>query len=47
MGFDPGVLPWYHGLEYFDTRRWVLLVGEPFEGHSDESLREDLGRWLG
>ena len=46
MGFDPAVLPWYHGLEFFDSWRWVRLTGEPYEQHTDESLQADLGRWL-
>ena len=47
MGFDPAVLPWYHGLELFDSWHWVRLLGEPYEQHTDESLRVDLARWLG
>ena len=47
MGFDPGLLPWYHGLEFFDSWRWVRVTGRPYEGHTDESLRADLARWLG
>jgi aminoglycoside phosphotransferase (APT) family kinase protein len=46
MGFDPAVLPWYHGLEFFDSWRWVRLTGEPYEQHTDESLEADLARWL-
>jgi aminoglycoside phosphotransferase (APT) family kinase protein len=46
MGFDPGLLPWYHGLEFFDSWRWVRLTGHPYEQHTDESLRADLARWL-
>jgi len=46
MGFDPAVLRWYHGLEFFDSWRWVRLTGEPYEQHTDESLEADLGRWL-
>lgn len=46
MGFDLGTLPWYHGLEYLDTWHWVLLTGEPFVHHTDESLRADLEKWL-
>ena len=45
-GFDPGVLPWYRGLELFDSWHWVRLLGEPYEQHTDESLRADLARWL-
>ena len=46
MGFDAAVLRWYHGLEFFDSWRWVRLTGEPYEQHTDESLEADLGRWL-
>jgi aminoglycoside phosphotransferase (APT) family kinase protein len=46
MGFDPGLLPWYHGLEFFDSWRWVLVTGEPYEQHTSESLQADLARWL-
>jgi aminoglycoside phosphotransferase (APT) family kinase protein len=28
MGFDPEALPWYHGLELFDTLRYTLATGE-------------------
>ena len=47
MGFDPGLLPWYHGLEFLDSWRWVRVTGEPYEQHTDESLQADLARWLG
>jgi hypothetical protein len=46
MGFDPRVLTWYRGLEYFDTWHWVIKLGEPFEQHSEDSLRRDLARWM-
>jgi len=46
MGFDPGSLAWYHGLEYLETWRWVLETGKPFVGHSAASLAADLTRWL-
>ena len=46
MGFDPGLLPWYHGLEFLDSWRWVRRLGEPYEQHTDESLAADLARWL-
>jgi aminoglycoside phosphotransferase (APT) family kinase protein len=45
MGFDPGVLPWYHGLEFLDSWRWVRRLGQPYEQHTDESLAADLARW--
>jgi aminoglycoside phosphotransferase (APT) family kinase protein len=46
MGFDPALLSWYHGLEFFDSWRWVRKIGQPYEQHTDESLAADLARWL-
>lgn len=46
MGFEPGLLPWYHGLEFLDSWRWVRQLGEPYEQHTDDSLAADLARWL-
>jgi aminoglycoside phosphotransferase (APT) family kinase protein len=46
LGVDPGILHWYHGLEYFDTWHWVLSSGEPFEQHTAQSLERDLHNWL-
>jgi len=46
MGFDPGVLPWYRGLEYFDTWHWVAKLGAPFEQHSEATLRRDMISWM-
>jgi aminoglycoside phosphotransferase (APT) family kinase protein len=46
MGFDPAVLPWYHGLETFDTLRYLLPTGESFVHHTVASLEADLARWL-
>jgi len=46
MGYDPAVLLWYHGLEYFDTWRWVLLTGESFVHHTAESLESNLRQWI-
>jgi len=46
MGFDAALLRWYHGLEFFDSWRWVRQLGEPYEQHTDESLAADLARWL-
>ncbi|MGD8462933.1 MAG: phosphotransferase [Anaerolineae bacterium] len=46
MGFDPELLPWYHGLELFDSWRWVLHTGQPYEQHTAESLQVGLGQWL-
>jgi aminoglycoside phosphotransferase (APT) family kinase protein len=47
MGYDPLILHWYHGLEYFDTWRWVLKTGEGFVHHTSESLENDMQSWLG
>ena len=47
MGFDPALLLWYHGLEFFDSWRWVRVTGQPYEQHTDQSLQADLARWLG
>jgi aminoglycoside phosphotransferase (APT) family kinase protein len=46
LGVDPGVLRWYHGLEYFDSWHWVLKTGQPYEQHTAEDLRAGLERWL-
>jgi len=46
MGFDPEMLRWYHGLEFFDSLRWVLKLGEPYRIHTAESLQRDLEAWL-
>ena len=46
MGFDSGLLPWYHGLEFFDSLRWVLRLGKPYMIHTAESLKADMARWL-
>jgi aminoglycoside phosphotransferase (APT) family kinase protein len=46
MGFDPDILPWYHGLEFLDSWRWVLVTGEAYEQHTAASLQADLARWL-
>jgi aminoglycoside phosphotransferase (APT) family kinase protein len=46
LGYDPTILNWYRGLEYFDTWRWVLLTGEGFVHHTAESLEGDLKKWL-
>jgi len=45
-GIDAKVLHWYHGLEFFDSLRWVLKTGKPYEMHTAESLRGDLETWL-
>jgi aminoglycoside phosphotransferase (APT) family kinase protein len=46
IGYDPSILHWYRGLEYFDTWRWVLVTGEGFVHHTAESLEKDLSKWL-
>jgi len=46
IGYDPAILNWYHGLEYFDTWRWILVTGEGFVHHTAESLERDLQKWL-
>ncbi|MCJ7623778.1 MAG: hypothetical protein MUO76_09765, partial [Anaerolineaceae bacterium] len=43
---DPAILQWYHGLEYFDTWRWILVTGESFVHHTAESLEIGLKKWL-
>ena len=45
MDFDPGILNWYHGLEYFDTWHWVLKTGEPFVNYTAESLEASVKQW--
>jgi aminoglycoside phosphotransferase (APT) family kinase protein len=46
IGYDPAILNWYHGLEYFDTWRWVIATGEDFVHHTEKSLQMDLQKWL-
>ena len=46
MGFDPDLLGWYLGLEYFDTWHWVKVTGEPFEHYTEEVLQKALDEWL-
>ena len=46
LGYDFSILHWYHGLEYFDTWRWVLKTGEDFVHHTAESLEIDIRKWL-
>jgi aminoglycoside phosphotransferase (APT) family kinase protein len=46
MGFDPVVLPWYHGLEYLDTFCYVVSSGEPFVHYTAENLVEAMQAWL-
>jgi len=45
-GYNPEVLHWYHGLEFIDTLRWVMVTGEGFVHHTEESLKLDLQKWL-
>jgi len=46
MGFDPGLLPWYHGLEYFDTWSWATATGRSFVHYTADKLSEALENWL-
>jgi len=45
-GIPTNILHWYHGLEFFDSLRWVLKVGKPYEMHTESTLRRDLEIWL-
>jgi len=47
MGFDPALLPWYRGLECFDTWRWVTATGTPFVHYTAAKLTGALEDWLG
>ena len=46
MGFDPSFLHWYHGLEYFDTFRYIISSGETFVHYTDENMAEAMQVWL-
>ena len=46
MGYDPHLLGWYHGLEFFDALQWVSKTGRPYRMHTPDSLRADLTHWL-
>jgi aminoglycoside phosphotransferase (APT) family kinase protein len=46
IGYDPAILHWYHGLEYFDTWVWASATGKGFVHHTAESLEKDLQMWL-
>ncbi len=46
MGFDPALLHWYHGLEFFDTWSWAVRMGKTFVHHSAASLQKNLEEWL-
>jgi aminoglycoside phosphotransferase (APT) family kinase protein len=46
IGIDPGVLRWYHGLEYFEVWPWTLSTGKSFVHHTAESLETNLKKWL-
>ncbi len=45
-GYDPAILDWYHGVEFFDSLAWVLRTGEPYEMHTADTLTADLEGWL-
>jgi aminoglycoside phosphotransferase (APT) family kinase protein len=40
VGFDYGVLYWYHGFEYIDTWHWVRSTGDPFNQYNKQNLSE-------
>lgn len=46
MGFDPDLLQWYRGLEFFDSLHWVIRLNETYGEHTAESLCRDLEIWL-
>lgn len=46
LGVDPVILHWYHGLEFFETWRWVLSSGSGFVHHTAESLQANIKNWL-
>lgn len=46
LGHEPSLLYWYHGIELFETLSFVLELGEPFEGHTAETLTRDMKQWL-
>jgi len=46
LGYDPAILQWYHGLEFFDTWHWLLKTGEDFVHHTAESIEANLQHWL-
>jgi aminoglycoside phosphotransferase (APT) family kinase protein len=46
LGYDPKILIWYRGLEFFDTWHWVLLSGDSFVHHTVQSLEADIVDWL-
>ena len=45
-GYDPALLDWYHGVEFFDSLSIVLKTGKPYEMHTAASLTADLENWL-
>lgn len=47
VGIDPGVLHWYHGLEYFEVWPWLLSTGKNFVHHTAQSVEVSLKNWLG
>jgi aminoglycoside phosphotransferase (APT) family kinase protein len=46
LGFDPALLHWYHGLEFFETWSWAVRTGKTFVHHSAASLQKNLEEWL-
>ena len=46
QGYDPSLLTWYHGVEFFDSLAWVTKTGEPYGIHTVDSLTGDLTTWL-
>jgi aminoglycoside phosphotransferase (APT) family kinase protein len=46
IGYDPSILLWYHGLEFFDTWGWVVKTGKSFVHQTAESLEANLEQWL-
>lgn len=45
-GIDPGVLPWYHVLEYYELWGWLEGTEEDFVGYDAKRLRQILSDWL-
>ena len=46
MGIDPGVLPWYHALEFYDLWGWLEGNEETFAGYNAGQIREVMAGWL-
>jgi aminoglycoside phosphotransferase (APT) family kinase protein len=47
LGYDPAILHWYHGLEFFETWRWTSFSGKSFVHHTASSMEAELIKWLG